>query len=126
MKHLEISVFEVGEMVGTMTASGEVALWTVAADGTLTTAEKKLFGDAPWADEPLEALHLTVRTYNVLKRESVHTAGEMVAFYETRGEAGLLDIRNFSQKCVDEVREHVMRLRGRPATPELDTEAVLG
>ncbi|HST98189.1 MAG TPA: DNA-directed RNA polymerase subunit alpha C-terminal domain-containing protein, partial [Geodermatophilus sp.] len=38
--------------------------------------------------------------YNCLKREGVHTVGELV----TRSEADLLDIRNFGAKSIDEVK----------------------
>src|SRR6266581_4524615 len=40
---------------------------------------------------PIEELDLTVRSYNCLKREGIHTVGELVG----RSEADLLDIRNF-------------------------------
>ena len=40
---------------------------------------------------PIEDLDLTVRSYNCLKREGIHTVGELVG----RSEADLLDIRNF-------------------------------
>ena len=49
---------------------------------------------------PIEDLDLTVRSYNCLKREGVHTVGELVA----RTESDLLDIRNFGQKSIDEVK----------------------
>ena len=49
---------------------------------------------------PIEDLDLTVRSYNCLKREGIHTVGELVA----RSEADLLDIRNFGQKSIDEVK----------------------
>ena len=45
-------------------------------------------------------LDLTVRSYNCLKREGIHTVGELVA----RSEADLLDIRNFGAKSIDEVK----------------------
>ena len=40
---------------------------------------------------PIEQLDMTVRSYNCLKREGIHTVGELI----TRSEADLLDIRNF-------------------------------
>ncbi|MGL5248003.1 MAG: DNA-directed RNA polymerase subunit alpha, partial [Brooklawnia sp.] len=40
---------------------------------------------------PVEDLNLTVRSYNCLKREGIHTVGELVS----RSEQDLLDIRNF-------------------------------
>lgn len=49
---------------------------------------------------PIEELDLTVRSYNCLKREGIHTVGELVA----RSEADLLDIRNFGAKSIDEVK----------------------
>ena len=49
---------------------------------------------------PIEELDLTVRSYNCLKREGIHTVGELVS----RSEADLLDIRNFGSKSIDEVK----------------------
>src|SRR5436189_5322793 len=49
---------------------------------------------------PIDELDLTVRSYNCLKREGIHTVGELVA----RSEADLLDIRNFGAKSIDEVK----------------------
>jgi len=54
---------------------------------------------------PIEDLELTVRSYNCLKREGVDTVGELI----NRTEADLLDIRNFGQKSIDEVK---MKLAG--------------
>jgi DNA-directed RNA polymerase subunit alpha len=54
---------------------------------------------------PIEEMDLTVRSYNCLKREGIHTIGELVG----RSEADLLDIRNFGQKSIDEVK---MKLAG--------------
>ena len=64
---------------------------------------------------PIEDMDLTVRSYNCLKREGVHTVGELV----TRSEADLLDIRNFGAKSIDEVKiklhVHGPRAQGQPA-----------
>ena len=49
---------------------------------------------------PIEELDLTVRSYNCLKREGINTVGELIG----RTEADLLDIRNFGQKSIDEVK----------------------
>ena len=49
---------------------------------------------------PIEEMDLTVRSYNCLKREGIHTVGELVG----RSEADLLDIRNFGAKSIDEVK----------------------
>ena len=49
---------------------------------------------------PIEDLNMSVRSYNCLKREGIHTVGELV----TRSEADLMDIRNFGAKSIDEVK----------------------
>ena len=64
---------------------------------------------------PIEEMDLTVRSYNCLKREGIHTVGELVS----RTEADLLDIRNFGQKSIDEVKiklaEMGLSLKDSPA-----------
>ncbi|MFA5785737.1 MAG: DNA-directed RNA polymerase subunit alpha [Actinomycetota bacterium] len=55
---------------------------------------------------PIEDMDLSVRSYNCLKRESVHTVGELVM----KSEADLLDIRNFGVKSIDEVKGKLMEL----------------
>ena len=55
---------------------------------------------------PIEDLDLTVRSYNCLKREGIHTVGELVG----RSEADLMDIRNFGAKSIDEVKEKLQEL----------------
>ncbi|MFZ9693036.1 MAG: DNA-directed RNA polymerase subunit alpha [Candidatus Nanopelagicales bacterium] len=55
---------------------------------------------------PIENLDLTVRSYNCLKREGVHTVGELLA----RSEADLMDIRNFGAKSIDEVKAKLASL----------------
>jgi DNA-directed RNA polymerase subunit alpha len=49
---------------------------------------------------PIEELDFSVRSYNCLKREGVGTVGDLVQ----RTEQDLLDIRNFGQKSIDEVK----------------------
>src|SRR6187402_2848655 len=55
---------------------------------------------------PIEDLNLTQRSYNCLKREGIHTVGELTA----RSEADLMDIRNFGQKSITEVKERLAEL----------------
>ena len=63
---------------------------------------------------PIEDLDLTVRSYNCLKREGIHTVGELIG----RSEADLLDIRNFGSKSIDEVKAKLhsmgMQLKDSP------------
>ena len=55
---------------------------------------------------PIEDLDLTVRSYNCLKREGIHTVGELIS----RSEADLLDIRNFGSKSIDEVKAKLVSM----------------
>src|SRR3954464_5808603 len=73
---------------------------------------------------PIEELDLTVRSYNCLKREGIHTVGELVA----RSEADLLDIRNFGAKSIEEVKQklHEMGLALKDSPPGFDPSAVAG
>ncbi len=67
---------------------------------------------------PVEELKLTMRSYNCLKREGIHTVGELVA----RSEEDLLDIRNFGSKSIEEVklRLHEMGLALKDSAPGFD------
>jgi len=59
--------------------------------------EQQLTGDLALT---IEELNLSVRSYNCLKREGINTVGELVQ----KSEAELMDIRNFGQKSIDEVK----------------------
>src|ERR1700761_1019843 len=67
---------------------------------------------------PIEDLNLTVRSYNCLKREGIHTVGELVG----RSEQDLLDIRNFGAKSIEEVKAklHGMGLALKDSPPGFD------
>ena len=55
---------------------------------------------------PIEDLDLSVRSYNCLKREGINTVSELVALSEVQ----LMNIRNFGQKSVDEVKDKLVEL----------------
>jgi DNA-directed RNA polymerase subunit alpha len=87
-----------------------------------TEAEGIEIGPSPQETEhiaayslPIEDLDFSVRSYNCLKREDIHTVGELAA----RTESDLLDIRNFGQKSIDEVRQKLgelgLNLKDSPA-----------
>jgi DNA-directed RNA polymerase subunit alpha len=61
----------------------------------------------------IEELNLSVRSYNCLKREGINSVGELVQ----KTEAELLDIRNFGQKSIDEVKAKLAEL-GLELKPE--------
>ncbi len=72
---------------------------------------------------PVEELKLTMRSYNCLKREGIHTVSELVS----RSEQDLLDIRNFGSKSIEEVklRLHEMGLSLKDSAPGFDPLAAL-
>ncbi|MDP9407976.1 MAG: DNA-directed RNA polymerase subunit alpha [Actinomycetota bacterium] len=72
---------------------------------------------------PIEEMELTVRSYNCLKREGIHTVGELVS----RSEADLLDIRNFGAKSIDEVKVklHSLGLALKDSPPGFDPSNVV-
>jgi DNA-directed RNA polymerase subunit alpha len=55
---------------------------------------------------PIEDLDLSVRSYNCLKREGINTVSELVALSEMQ----LMNIRNFGQKSVDEVKDKLVEM----------------
>src|SRR5680860_171701 len=72
-----------------------------------------VLGPEPGEDEvsgvlaqPIEDLDLTVRSYNCLKREGVTTVSELIE----KTEEDLLEIRNFGQKSIDEVKAKLEEL----------------
>jgi DNA-directed RNA polymerase subunit alpha len=78
-----------------------------------TEAEGIEIGPSPQETEhiaayslPIEDLDFSVRSYNCLKREDLHTVGELAA----RTESDLLDIRNFGQKSINEVKVKLAEL----------------
>jgi DNA-directed RNA polymerase subunit alpha len=54
----------------------------------------------------IEELNLSVRSYNCLKREGVNTVYDLIQ----KSEAELMDIRNFGQKSIDEVKAKLEEL----------------
>lgn len=72
-----------------------------------TAAEGIEIGPSPQESEyiaaygmPIEDLNFSVRSYNCLKRQEIHTIGELAECTES----DLLDIRNFGQKSINEVK----------------------
>jgi len=55
---------------------------------------------------PIEELTFSVRSYNCLKREGVNTVADLVQ----KSEQELMDIRNFGQKSIDEVKAKLEEL----------------
>jgi len=55
---------------------------------------------------PIEEMDFSVRSYNCLKREGVVNVGQLIE----RTEEDLLDIRNFGQKSIEEIKEKLGEL----------------
>ncbi len=66
---------------------------------------------------PVEQLTLSVRTMNCLRRGNITTVGELIS----RGEKGLLALRNFGQKSRVEIEERLNEL-GLSLTPKSDED----
>ena len=62
------------------------------------------------ADTPVEALDLSVRVFNSLKRTGITTVGDVLDLLE-KGETAVMSIRNFGEKSLDELRDK-MREKG--------------
>src|SRR3990172_5072929 len=62
------------------------------------------------AETPVEALDLSVRVFNSLKRTGITTVGDVLDLLE-KGETAVMSIRNFGEKSLDELREK-MREKG--------------
>lgn len=73
----------------------------------LEAAQKQEF-----REQSIDVLDLSVRAYNVLRREGVHTLGDMLDRYETEGVEGFAEMRNLGDKGQIEVLGHVHRLKG--------------
>jgi DNA-directed RNA polymerase subunit alpha len=62
------------------------------------------------AETPVEALDLSVRVFNSLKRTGITTVGDVLDLLE-KGESAVMSIRNFGEKSLDELRDK-MREKG--------------
>jgi hypothetical protein len=113
MRQLDLTVFEPGDTVGTMSSDGHVALWTISTDGSLVRADSRLFGNVNGftLETKIEELDLQVRTFNVLKREGIHTVGDLLTLTHERDDTSLREIRGMAQGSITEIREWADKLR---------------
>jgi len=82
------------------------ALEPTGPGGILVSPEAAFEALSPDLMLPIEDLDLSVRSYNCLKREGIGTVGELLR----RTEQDLLEVRNFGQKSVDEVKEKLIEM----------------
>jgi DNA-directed RNA polymerase subunit alpha len=74
------------------------------------TLEKEVTGSrlsSEMAETPVEALDLSVRVFNSLKRTGITTVGDVLDLLE-KGEQAVMSIRNFGEKSLDELREKMI------------------
>jgi carbon monoxide dehydrogenase subunit G len=95
--------------------AGPGDLAAVAAPGDL--AGTAVTGDGA-QQAPVEDLQLPVRTFNSLRREGIHTVGDLAA----RNEADLLAINNLGPQSVSEIKQKLaeLGLALAPAAPGAD------
>jgi len=70
---------------------------------------------------PVEQLNLSVRTMNCLRRGNISTVGELIS----KGEKGLLGLRNFGQKSKQEIDERLEEI-GLSLNPQEDSDDEAG
>ena len=112
MRHLELTAYEPGEFVGTLSTEGKVAIFRVEPDGTLAPSDNRLILSGIDPEEGIEVLGLPTRAYNVLKRESVGTIGQLLAIYDLKGAEGFSEMRSLGDKNLTEILEHIQHLKG--------------
>lgn len=91
------------------------------------TGERRLgFGvnlDPERYNTPIEALDLSVRAYNCLKRSGLKTVGQVLEMSEEE----LLSLRNFGRKSYDELKESLINLGFLPpSSAEVEPSLPLG
>jgi DNA-directed RNA polymerase subunit alpha len=84
------------------------------SEETLTISiEKEVSGSrltSEVAETPVEALDLSVRVFNSLKRTGITTVGDVLELLD-KGDQAVMSIRNFGEKSLDELRQK-MREKG--------------
>jgi DNA-directed RNA polymerase subunit alpha len=80
-----------------------MGLFRELVEGPIAAEEAPAEAAPAYADEPIEKLDLTVRSLNCLKREGVHTVADLLNY----SLEDLMDIRNFGEKSVIEVKDKI-------------------
>ena len=96
-----------------MASAGSTLSELVNLFGELAESQGLTVGPAPDTTQltgdmalTIEELNLSVRSYNCLKREGINAVGDLVL----KSESELMDIRNFGQKSIDEVKAKLEEL----------------
>jgi DNA-directed RNA polymerase subunit alpha len=91
-----------GTLAGLVNLFAELEVSQAVLPGPAETETQQTGDDAI----TIEELNLSVRSYNCLKREGINTVGDL----RQKSEAELMDIRNFGQKSIDEVKGKLAEL----------------
>jgi DNA-directed RNA polymerase subunit alpha len=95
-----------------LASAGGTLLELVQLFSDLAEAASVSVGPAEDEEQPsdyaitVEDLNLSVRSYNCLKREGINSVGDLIQ----KSESELMDIRNFGQKSIDEVKSKLEEL----------------
>jgi DNA-directed RNA polymerase subunit alpha len=95
-----------------LASAGGTLLELVQLFSDLAEAASVSVGPADDEEQPsdyaitVEDLNLSVRSYNCLKREGINSVGDLIQ----KSESELMDIRNFGQKSIDEVKAKLEEL----------------
>lgn len=87
------------------------------------TMEKEVSGSrlsSEVAETPVEALDLSVRVFNSLKRTGITTVGDVLDLLE-KGDQAVMSIRNFGEKSLDELRQKMVEkgfIKDQPSNAE--------
>lgn len=82
----------------------------ISEEMLMVTVEKEVVGTrlaSEVAETPVEALDLSVRVFNSLKRTGITTIGDVLELLE-KGENAVMSIRNFGEKSLDELRQKMI------------------
>jgi DNA-directed RNA polymerase subunit alpha len=85
----------------------------VSEETLAISIEKEVSGSrltSELAETPVEALDLSVRVFNSLKRTGITTVGDVLELLD-KGDQAVMSIRNFGEKSLDELRQK-MREKG--------------
>ena len=95
------AVVQAANIINQHTAAYINPAQTTQAEHEASIFAPEVTNDNAELDKQIEDLDLSVRSYNCLKRASIHSVRQLVEFSEN----DLLNIRNFGVKSIEEVKD---------------------
>jgi DNA-directed RNA polymerase subunit alpha len=105
---LSQSALLLSELLNPFTNYGQVVEVKAEKEATSLAIPQELY------NMPVEQLNLSVRTMNCLRRGNIATVGEVI----NKGEKGLMTLRNFGVKSLQELEERLQELGLTLSAPE--------